>query len=375
LASIKDAKAKKSAHKTILDEVFDTWSESKLKEFLDKNNVHVPQGSTKNELLALARRNKGYLTNESVYSTMRSSYNSATSAVGDEASKATDSAYYYGRDVFDKAIEKWSDTRLKAYLDARGVPVTQASKRDELLSKVRLNKHKAANRYGVWTFDTWTYDNLKSWLEELGQKVSDGASASREQLASSAYSYLSTMSANAASASTSASATSASVGSKATDAAGYAESRVGSAASQATESAYNAGSKVAEAVTDGSKQAYASVTSALSQATAAVKDNAFETWSDSDLKVYLDSYGIMTYQGSARNEWIAIARRNAHYFRYGDQDQGMGGYTKSIFGYYVDYIMSFLGMGERKLQEAAKSTAEETKFRSEKAHGGAKDEL
>lgn len=52
-------------------------------------------------------------------------------------------------------------SRLKAYLDSRGVPVPQSGRRDELLATVRLNKHKAATDWSAWTFDTWTIDNLK----------------------------------------------------------------------------------------------------------------------------------------------------------------------------------------------------------------------
>ena len=62
---------------------------------------------------------------------------------------------------------------------------------------------------------------------------------------------------------------------------------------------------------------YASVTSYLSSATAAAKDSTFDTWSDSELKSYLDSYGVPNYQGSSSNELKAAARRNANYFRYG----------------------------------------------------------
>jgi len=63
--------------------------------------------------------------------------------------------------------------------------------------------------------------------------------------------------------------------------------------------------------------AYASVTSYLASATDAAKDNTFDTWSASDLKSYLDSYGVPTYQGSTVNELRAMAKRNANYFRYG----------------------------------------------------------
>lgn len=58
----------------------------------------------------------------------------------------------------------------------------------------------------------------------------------------------------------------------------------------------------------------------------------FDTWSDSELKAYLDRYGVSTYQGSTRNELIAAARRNAHAFRYGSSDHGVYGQMKAICG-------------------------------------------
>merc|ERR1711939_629676 len=75
-----------------------------------------------------------------------------------------------------------SESRLKAYLDSRGVPVPQGSKRDELLAQVRLNKHKAATGWSAWTFDTWTVDNLRKYLESHGKKAKKYANANRDEL-------------------------------------------------------------------------------------------------------------------------------------------------------------------------------------------------
>lgn len=61
----------------------------------------------------------------------------------------------------------------------------------------------------------------------------------------------------------------------------------------------------------------ASATSYIAQATGAAKDTTFESWSHSDLKSYLDKFGIPVYQGSSLNELRAAARRNAQYFKYG----------------------------------------------------------
>ncbi len=62
---------------------------------------------------------------------------------------------------------------------------------------------------------------------------------------------------------------------------------------------------------------YASVTSALASATGSVKDATFDTWTSSDLKAYLDSYGVPVPQGTKTEELRAMARRQSTYFRYG----------------------------------------------------------
>ena len=51
-----------SAQAYLADNLFDAWSESKLKEFLDEHGIPVPQGSKKNELIALARKHRAQLT-------------------------------------------------------------------------------------------------------------------------------------------------------------------------------------------------------------------------------------------------------------------------------------------------------------------------
>ena len=58
-------------------------------------------------------------------------------------------------------------------------------------------------------------------------------------------------------------------------------------------------------------------TSYLAQATKSAKDVSLDNWSRSELKAYLDSYGIPVYQGSSINELRAAAIRHAYYFKYG----------------------------------------------------------
>jgi Putative nuclear envelope organisation protein len=253
-----------SAQAGLSDALLDAWSDSKLKEFLDEHGIPVPQGSKKNELIALARKHRASLTDSASTASASgaSAFGAATSSAGNAYAKATDDAPAKAEDLFQSAVNTWSDSRLKAYLDARGVPVPQGGKRDQLIASVRLNKHKAASGWSVWTFDTWTVENLQNYLAAHTKKYKKSSNVNREELIKSA------------------------------------------------QSVYSTASK-----SGGSN--YASVTSYLSQQTDAVKDSTFETWSDSELKSYLDSYGVPNYQGSTTNELRALAKKQYTYFKYG----------------------------------------------------------
>ncbi|MCJ1470466.1 hypothetical protein MMC07_009111 [Pseudocyphellaria aurata] len=252
----------KAAKESLSDAVFDAWSDSQIKEWADKNGIKVPQGSKRNELLALARKHRDSLTGDNVVSSASSAFGAATTRAGNEYAKATDDAALKSEDTFNSVVGTWSDSRLKAFLDARGVPVPQGGKKDELVAQVRLNKHKAASGWSAWTFDTWTTENLKKWLLTQNNKAANKAGATRDDLLKQA------------------------------------------------QDSYAKASK-----SGGSN--YASVTSYLAAATDSAKDSTFDTWSESELKSYLDSYGIPNYQGSTLNELRASARRNSNYFRYG----------------------------------------------------------
>jgi hypothetical protein len=123
-------------------------------------------------LLAIARKHKAQLVGDNVASSAKSyateatssgvsAFGAATSSAGNQYAKATDDAQLKAEHAFNEAIGTWSDSRLKAYLDARGVPVPQSGKKDDLIAAVRLNQHKASTGWSAWTFDTWTLENLR----------------------------------------------------------------------------------------------------------------------------------------------------------------------------------------------------------------------
>ncbi|KAI1488226.1 hypothetical protein F5X96DRAFT_680644 [Biscogniauxia mediterranea] len=303
------ASAKTSAaYDTLTDKIIDSWGESQLKEFCDKNSIRVPQGTKVNELRALVRKHRAELLDDTLTASASSAFGAATSKAGNEFAKATDDATLVAQEAFNKAVGQWSESRLKAYLDARGVPVPQGSKTDELRALVRRNSHKAATGFNSWSWDDLSLDHLKKYLANSGndaaKKVAESTSATREELV------------------------------------------------EAAQSAYSSASTAGG-------DSYASATSYLSQATQAVKNNLFDTWSESDLKAYLDSYGVPVPQGSDVNELRALARKQSTYFKYGTTnpaDTAFAKISEGVKGAY-QWVMGQLGAGS----EAAKQKAKETK--------------
>ncbi|RKF57751.1 Stress response protein ish1 [Erysiphe neolycopersici] len=328
LASLKASNAQDSATssvasagQTLTDKVLESWSDSKLEQILVKSGINVPVGSKTSELLALARKYRTKLVNDTVASSAKSatskvgdSFGAATSGVKGQYAKATDDVKSNAQATFDAAIGTWSDSRLKAYLDSRGVPVPQSGKRDEILAAVRLNKHKAASGWSAWTFDTWSTENLKEFLASSGNKASkqlgntDGVT--RDQLLSAA------------------------------------------------QDAYATASK-------SSGSTFASITSYLSQQTDTAKDSVFDTWSESELKNYLDSYGVPVPQGSNKNALIAWARNQRNYFQYGTTTPQGTLWVKLQNG--ASWAWDQVSTGRKQAEIAADTVKEKATYASNRA--------
>jgi len=345
-AQASSAKSAEAAKESVTNAIFNSWSDSKLKQWCDQNGIKVPQGATRNELLALARRHKAYLSDDTISASMSSYYTSATDTIGSVYSKATDATSGTSKAVFDKAIETWSDSRLKAYLDSRGVPIPQSGKRDEVIALVRLHRHKAATGYGAWTFDTWTFQNLRKLVEDETKKYGSKASSATSSVENKA---------------------SESLSSTASEASGSAASVVDKAATATAttrEELIAQVKNIYEQAKLSGGSSYASLTSAMARATDSAKQSTFETWSESELKKYLDSYGIKTYQGSTLNELIADARRAQQLFLYGTTtpSQGMYQRLKNGMGYLYNQFAVTIGFAGKQAERAADSVRESAQY-------------
>lgn len=154
------------AYESAKNWIFDTWSESQLKSFADKHGIPVPQPRTRDSLLKSIREN----------------YQSVANTVGQTTA-------YPGNWLY----ESWSESDLKSWMDERGIPVPQPTKRDELIASVRRNSRVASNNLAAWSaavassaaaatqsiadavFDTYSDSQLKKWADEKGLKVPQGS--------------------------------------------------------------------------------------------------------------------------------------------------------------------------------------------------------
>ncbi|KAF2016223.1 hypothetical protein BU24DRAFT_409354 [Aaosphaeria arxii CBS 175.79] len=78
-----------SAQQSLSDALLDSWSDSQIKEWADKNGIKVPQGSKRNELLALARKHRAQLYGDNVSASASKAYGAATSSANAQYAQAT----------------------------------------------------------------------------------------------------------------------------------------------------------------------------------------------------------------------------------------------------------------------------------------------
>lgn len=106
------------------DWLYESWSDSDLKAWLDERGLPAPQPSSRDKLVASVRRNARISSNQA---------NSAYSSLSASAAAATNY-------LSDAILDGWSDSQIKEWADKNGIKVPQGSKRNELLALAR--KHR-----------------------------------------------------------------------------------------------------------------------------------------------------------------------------------------------------------------------------------------
>jgi len=143
------SKSASGAQQSLSNQLLDSWSDSKLKEFLDKNNINVPQGSKRNELVALARKNYAKLSGDNVASSASGFFGAASTSAGNTFNQATGDAYSAFRSYYDYFANQvgFASADAKASLSsASSAMSTAASSSASAASKSASSASKQASK-------------------------------------------------------------------------------------------------------------------------------------------------------------------------------------------------------------------------------------
>ena len=158
----------------------DSWSDSQIKEWLDKNGVKVPQGSKKNELVALARKHAAQLTGNNVSGSAKSAYGAATTSAGNYYAQATDGAFAQGRYYYDYLLNQFGMASKEASASLSSlasVASVEASKSSSLGAKSATSASQQASKAAL----SASKDASKS-ASSASKEASNAAKKAKDQL-------------------------------------------------------------------------------------------------------------------------------------------------------------------------------------------------
>ncbi|KAF2244176.1 hypothetical protein BU26DRAFT_569177 [Trematosphaeria pertusa] len=140
-----------AAQQSLSDALLDSWSDSQIKEWADKNGIKVPQGSKRNELLALARKHRARLYGDSASATAASAYGAATSKAGNNYAQATNG--FAGYTNWFKAQLGMATGCEASFSSATGSASKSAASASSSLSKSAASASAAASKSAQKGYD------------------------------------------------------------------------------------------------------------------------------------------------------------------------------------------------------------------------------
>jgi len=323
---------------------YNKWHETELERWLSDHNVPYPTPADRKDLQNLVQKNWEENVAKPYNSWNTNQLSSYLSSKGQEAKKGTEKnkdslisqVQQYWHETTDQANEAygktenwifdtWTESQLKSFLDYHGVPNPTPRTRDSLLQTARSNYQSAANKAGEtasypgdWLYSQWSDSDLKAWLDERG--VPAPQPGNRDKLIASIRrnSYV--------------------------------------ASAQANEK-YNTAAKSAKSAQE------------------SLSNQLLESWSDSQIKEWLDKNGIPVPQGSKRNELAALARKHSARLTganasgsaasaYGAATSSAGNFYAQATGgaydqlrYYYDYALNQFGFASAEAKSSLSSAS------------------
>jgi hypothetical protein len=158
------------AFANLRDTAFDTWDESRLREFLLQNGIVAPKGP-REQLVLLAKQKYRSYTDAASSLSARASQSASTAVYGDtkhQASKSASSLVSHVTEAASQATEEvarkfdeakdyvystWTDNEIRKYLEDKGVLKTNAQKKRGELMKMMHDAY-AAVANPIW--EAWS---------------------------------------------------------------------------------------------------------------------------------------------------------------------------------------------------------------------------
>jgi hypothetical protein len=171
------------AFEGVKEDAFNTWDESRLRQFLLDQGVIEPKG-TKEQLQQMVKNQyKAYNSAVSSLSASAStaiygdSYYQATQSISSMASRSTDSLVGAMNDSKDYIYSTWDDNQLRTWLEQHGYIRTNAQvTRDEMLQKMKETYATAADP----VYLAWSDSYMRKWL--IGRGIMSEPPTAREKL-------------------------------------------------------------------------------------------------------------------------------------------------------------------------------------------------
>jgi len=135
-----------AATESISDALFETYSDSQLKKWADEKGLKIPQGSKRNEVLAVIRRHRAQLNSEasSASKSAVSAYGAATSSAGNEYAQASADAQLKFADV-QSAFYNWLDWAQEQLGFAQNTASASGAKASAQAAKSASSASKSAS--------------------------------------------------------------------------------------------------------------------------------------------------------------------------------------------------------------------------------------
>ncbi|CAA7262116.1 unnamed protein product [Cyclocybe aegerita] len=159
------------AFQDLREAVFETWDESRLRQFLLEHGVVAPKGTRENLVLLAKQKHRSYTkaasslsaeasarASTAVYGDTAHQMSKSVSSVASQATREATAAFDMSKDY---VYSSWSENQMRAWLQERGLLKTKAKKRkDELLQMLHDAWGYVANP--VWV--VWSDSYIRNWL-------------------------------------------------------------------------------------------------------------------------------------------------------------------------------------------------------------------